>query len=59
MDLWAYVNHVQIDFSRPNKLTDNAYTDSFNGRLRDECLNSHCLVSEREAKWKAEAGQTD
>lgn len=39
MDLWAYHNHVQIDFSRPGKPTDNAYVESFNGTLRAECLD--------------------
>jgi putative transposase len=34
MDLWAYHNHVRIDFSRPGKPTDNAYVESFNGTLR-------------------------
>jgi hypothetical protein len=29
--LWAYHNHVQIDFSRPGKLTGNADVESFNG----------------------------
>lgn len=31
MDLWAYQNKVQIDYSRPGKPTDNAYVESFNG----------------------------
>jgi putative transposase len=33
MDLWAYHNRVQIDFSRPWKPTDNAHVKSFNGML--------------------------
>ena len=41
LDLWAYFNGVKIDFSRPGKPTDNAVIESFNGRLRDECLNQH------------------
>jgi putative transposase len=39
LDLWAYFNGVKLDFSRPGKPTDNAFIESFNGRLRDECLN--------------------
>ena len=27
--------------SRPGKPTDNAFVESFNARLRDECLNTH------------------
>ena len=41
LDRWAYENGVTLDFSRPGKPTDNAFVDSFNGRLRDECLNAH------------------
>jgi len=41
VDLWAYWNHVELDFSRPGKPTDNAYIESFNSRFRLECLNEH------------------
>jgi transposase InsO family protein len=34
VDLWAYWNHVKLDFSRPGKPTDNAYIESFNARFR-------------------------
>lgn len=37
----AYTNGVKIEFSRPGKLTDNAVIESFNGRFRDEYLNTH------------------
>ena len=38
MDKWAYERGVELDFSRPGKPTDNAKIESFNGRLRQECL---------------------
>ena len=38
LDQWAYHNGVELDFSRPGKPTDNAYIESFNARLRAECL---------------------
>lgn len=41
MDRWAYEHGVIMDFSRPGKPTDNPFIESFNGRLRDECLNEH------------------
>jgi putative transposase len=41
MDQWAYWNNVHLGFSRPGKLTDNAVIESFNGRLRQECLNQN------------------
>ncbi len=41
LDRWAYENRVMMDFSCPGKPTDNALVESFNGSLRDECLNVH------------------
>ena len=45
LDLWAYWNGVQLDFSRPGKPTDNAFIESFNGKFREECLNQHWFLS--------------
>jgi putative transposase len=39
MDLWSYTNGVHLDFIRPGRPVENGYIESFNGRLRDECLN--------------------
>lgn len=41
MDGWAYQHGVQLDFIQPGKPTENGLIESFNGRLRDECLNVH------------------
>ena len=38
LDQWAYLNGVELDFSRPGKPTDNAIVEAFNARLRAECL---------------------
>jgi putative transposase len=38
---WAHRRGVQLDFIRPGKPVENAFIESFNGRLRDECLNVH------------------
>ena len=46
----GYENGVTLDFSRPGKPTDNAFIESFNGRLRDECLNAHWFLSLADAK---------
>ena len=51
----AYANVVTLHFSRPGKPTDNAIIESFNGRLRDECLNTHWFLSLEDAKGKIEA----
>jgi putative transposase len=32
---WAYVRGVQLDFIRPGKPVENAFIESFNGRLRE------------------------
>ena len=48
-------NGVTLDFSRPGKPTDNAFVESFNGRLRDECLNAHWFLSLADARAKIEA----
>ncbi len=55
LDRWAYENGVTLDFSRPGKPTDNAFVESFNGRLRDECLNTHWFLSLADARAKIEA----
>lgn len=59
MDLWAYHHKVRIDFSRPGKPTDNAFIETFNGSLRDECLNLHWFNDLQEAKEIIEAWRRD
>ena len=56
---WAYRRGVQLDFIRPGKPVENAYIESFNGRLRDECLNVHQFTSLAEAKAIIEAWRVD
>ena len=46
-------------FSRPGKPTDNAHIETFNGSLRDECLNVHWFASLAEAKRLIEAWRRD
>ena len=58
-DLWAYASSVVLEFSRPGKPTDNAYIESFNGRLRDECLNTHWFADLTDAKEKLQAWQNE
>lgn len=50
LDQWAYEQGIAIDFIKPGKPTQNAYAESFNGRMRDECLNQHWFRSLPEAK---------
>ncbi len=59
LDKWAYEKRVTLDFSRPGKPTDNAYIESFNGTLRDECLNTHWFLSLEDARDKIESWRKD
>ena len=59
MDFWAWENKVQLDFTRPGKPTDNGLCESFNGRLRDECLNTHEFESLQQAQRIIEAWRRD
>ena len=52
---WAYLNSVELDFSRPGKPTDYGLIESFNGRLRQECLNESWFLSLEDAREKIEA----
>jgi putative transposase len=55
LDQWAYLNGVELDFSRPGKPTDNALIEAFNGRFREECLNQSWFLSLEDAREKVEA----
>ena len=59
VDLWAYANKVVMEFSRPGKPTDNAFIESFNGTLRDECLNVHWFDDLTDAEIKLQAWQRE
>lgn len=52
MDIWAYTNSVHLDFIRPGRPVENGYVESFNGRLRDECLNVEVFFSLVDARRK-------
>lgn len=59
LDLWAYQKGVILDFSRPGKPTDNSFIESFNGKFRAECLNTHWFMSLDDARSKMEAWRRD
>lgn len=52
---WAHSNRVALRLIEPGKPNQNAYVESFNGRLRDECLNEHWFVNLAHAKTVIEA----
>jgi putative transposase len=45
LDEWAYWKGVKLNFIRLGKPIENAYAESFNGRLFDECLNTNWLMN--------------
>jgi transposase InsO family protein len=53
------MHNVILDFSRPGKLTDNAFIESFNGKFRGERLNTSWFPSLAEAQRKCEAWRGD
>ena len=59
LDQWAYANKVTLDFSRPGKPTANALIESFNGRIRAECLNENWFLSIDDARQKIAAWRQD
>jgi hypothetical protein len=50
---------VRLEFIRPGKPVENAFIESFNGRLRDECLNAHVFASTSEAQRVFDAWRED
>lgn len=52
---WAHAHGVRLFLIEPGKPNQNAYIESFNGRLRDECLNEHWFVSLAHARTVIEA----
>jgi putative transposase len=54
LDNWTYLRGVKLHFIRPGKPVENAYIESFNGRLREECLNTNLFQSLDDARNKIE-----
>ncbi len=59
LDLWAYRNGVHLDFIRPGKPVENGYIESFNGKLRDECLNVDVFFTLADARRKLHLWRRD
>ena len=50
---------VKLNFIRPGKPMENAFAESFNGRLRDECLNTNWFMSVSHARETIENWRLD
>jgi putative transposase len=59
LDAWAYAHGIDLHFIEPGKPNQNAYIESFNGRLRDECLNEHWFFSLGQARETIETWRLD
>jgi putative transposase len=56
---WSEERGVRLEFIQPGKPVQNAYVESFNGRLRDECLNANWFTSLSDARRKIETWRQD
>jgi putative transposase len=54
-DQWAHRRGVALHFIQPGKPVENCYVESFNGRLRDECLNESWFVNLADARRTIES----
>jgi len=59
MDIWARQAEVRLDFIRPGRPVQNGFIESFNGRLRDECLNGEIFFDLADARNKLEKWRHD
>ena len=50
---------VKLSFIRPGKPVENAFAESFNGRLRDECLNINWFMGIKHAMEVIESWRQD
>ncbi len=59
LDAWAYQRGIKPNFIRPGKPVENAFAESFNGRFRDECLNTNWFMSIKRAREVIESWRQD
>lgn len=56
---WQKDQKVEWHYIAPGKPMQNGFVESFNGRLRDECLNEHLFSSYRHARELIEMWRMD
>jgi putative transposase len=47
---WCKSHRIGLEYITPGRPTQNGYIESFNGKLRDECLNLNCLRNLNDAR---------
>ncbi len=58
-ETWAFSRRIRLDFIAPGKPTENGFIESFNGKLRDECLATSWFTSLADARSTIEAWRVD
>jgi putative transposase len=56
---WSEEVHIEWHYIAPGKPMQNAFVESFNGRLRDECLNENLFHGLPETRRIIEAWRAD
>ena len=59
MDTWAWQAGIQLVFITPGRPVENGFIESFNGRLRDECLNTTLFFSLADVRQQLQRWQRD
>lgn len=59
LDHWADELHVELQFIDPGKPIPSAFTESFDRRFRDECLNAHWFPRLADAQLLIETWRLD
>jgi putative transposase len=59
LDQWAYEHGVQLETIRPGRPMENGYIESFNGKMREECLNENWFVDLADARERIAAWRVD
>lgn len=59
---WCGRRHLRLDYIQPGRPMQNGHVESFNGKLRDECLNAHWFTTLRQARniieyWRRDFNQ--
>lgn len=58
-DAWAYRRGIKLLYIRPGKPVENAFIESFNGKLRDECLSTSWFLDLADARAQIEHWRHD
>jgi putative transposase len=56
---WAEQRHIPLAFIEPGKPIQNVFVESFNGRMRDECLNANWFLNVADARRRILAWRQD